>query len=106
MINNYTNYTQVAINVERVKSLSKLIRACKKEGVEINKVFFYQNGFTVTFNGVNGDAILHDNSYGREDYSWETIGMPWDYGDVSVHTAKELAMLLGQLKRGEWKEEE
>lgn len=106
MINNYTNYTQVELNVERVKSLSKLIRACKKEGVEINKVFFYQNGFTVTFKGMKGDAILHDGSYGKETYSWETMGMPWDYDDVSEHTAKELATLLGQLKRGEWKEEE
>lgn len=106
MITNYTNYTRVELNVGRVKSLSKLIRTCKKEGVEIDKVFFYQNGFTVTFKEMNGDAILHDNSYGREDYSWETTDMPWDYDDVSVHTAKELAMLLGQLKRGEWKEEE
>lgn len=89
------------LNVERVCALSELVSACKKEDVKITKAYFYQNGFQVQFEDIPGDAILHDGSYGKIWCHFETIGMPWDNDDVSVHDPETLAKLLGALKRGE-----
>lgn len=95
------------VNIDRVYSLAKLVTKTKKQGVELATVSFYQNGFMVTFKDIPGDAILHDNSYGRNAGLWETYGMPWDCDDVSVHSAKTLAKMLGALKRGEdWEQYE
>jgi hypothetical protein len=101
MLVNYTNFSQVTINLNRVHALVDLINACEKNKVEIKKVIFYQNGFIVTFFGFDGDAILHDGSYGRDWGYWESIGMPWDHNDVSVHSPETLANLLGAVVRGE-----
>lgn len=55
-------------------------------------------------------ATLKKNKH-HNDWSeigqWETIGFPWDYDDVSMHTAEELAQMLAKLNRGEndWDEE-
>lgn len=97
----YTNFTQVNLNMVYVIALNDLLNACKENGVEIEKVCFFQNGFIVIFEGIKGDAIIHDNSYGHLWGEWETIGMPWDYGDVTVHEPEELGKLLGALKHGE-----
>lgn len=89
------------LDKERVLSLCELIQQCEKESVEINEVFSYLNGFLITFVGIPGDAILHDGSYSNRFYYWETISMPWDGDDVSVHDPKTLAKLLGAYHRGE-----
>lgn len=100
----YTEYDAREIELDRVLSLTKLLTACEKEGVEIAKVLYFQNGFQVLFKDIEGDAILHDHSYAKNWGYWETMGMPWDYGDVSTHDPEELASMLGKLRRGEWKE--
>lgn len=86
-------FTPMEIPMERVDALVDLVCWCRNLGVEISKISAFQCGFQVMFGNSNGDAICHENSYGHEDGMWETMGFPWDHGDVSVHTAK-LAELL------------
>lgn len=117
-IENKNAFTLTIIDGSYVASLVELVNACRAHDVNINTVQSYQNGWRVTFEDFNGDAICHDGSYGSpycNDYfnedkykndfnktgSWETIGFPWDYDDVSVHTAEELAENLAALKHGE-----
>ena len=97
------------IDAAYINSLVNLINACRAEGIELDTVSYFQNGWHVTFKGFEGaDAICHDHSYGSPNYmvgflkkdyqnnwdesgEWETIGFPWDGDDVSVHSAEELA---------------
>lgn len=86
---------------DRVYSLSILLGACAYQKIEIEKISPFMNGFIVIFKDFDGDAILHDGSYGRGLCKWETIGFPWDGEDVSIHSPAILAEMLGALKRGE-----
>lgn len=95
------NLHRIEFDPQRAKSLSEFITQLETENVEINKIVFCQRGFMITFKDLPGDAVLHDGSYGRDLGMWETIDMPWDNDDVSVHEPKELARMLGALKRGE-----
>lgn len=85
----------------RRQSLDTLRIECLFNGVIISDIKGMWNGYQVTFEDLPGDAILHDYSYGREDYAWETMGFPWDYDDVSIHDPATLARMLGALRRGE-----
>lgn len=110
-------FTPRQIDACFVNSLVDLINACREAHVAINTVQAYQNGWRVTFENFDGDAVCHDGSYGNpihnrcfepdkyhndwsESGNWETIGFPWDHSDVSVHSAKELATFLAALKNG------
>ena len=100
----FNNFTPIAIDLVRANSLAELLTACKESNVEVTKVLFFQNGFQVLFNGIEGDAILHDNSYGRSAGLWESYQMPWDGDDVSVHTASALVKLIrAELDGIDWK---
>lgn len=121
MTNNEIAFTAQQIDAAYVNSLVDLVNACRELDVKIDKVFHYQHGWTVTFEGFNGDAICHSGSYGspcsnglynpeveRNNWSdsgrWETLGFPWDNGDVSVHNASALAHMLAALRDGfDWK---
>jgi hypothetical protein len=94
------NYSQIEFDPQRALSLATLVKQLESEGVEIYKVTFYMRGFMLTFKDILGGAVLHDCSYGQEYGMWETIGMPWDGDDVSVHEPEELARMIGALKRG------
>ena len=94
-------FEHVSLNLERTLALANLLTACEKHNVEVKEVFYYQNGFQVMFEGTEGDAILHDGSYGKDFCMWETYKFPWDYDDVSVHDAETLAKMIGALQRGE-----
>lgn len=118
MKNDVSAFTLDQIDAAYVNSLVDLINACRMVGVEVDKVCHFQNGWRVTFKGFDGaDAICHDGSYGNpisnryfdpdkyhndwnEHGDWETIGFPWDYDDVSVHSAQELALYISTLKNG------
>lgn len=126
MKNDVSAFTPDQIDAMYVNSLVDLINACRVAGVEVDKVCHFQNGWHVTFKGFEGaDAICHDGSYGNpihnryfeenrhhndwtEYGNWETIGFPWDYGDVSVHSAQELALYISALKNGSnvWERDE
>lgn len=95
------NFHRFEFDPQRAMSLSVLLTQLETEKVEIDKILFYQRGFMITFKDLPGDAVLHDGSYGRDFYMWETLGLPWDNDGVSVHEPKELARMLGALKRGE-----
>ena len=123
---NYTEFSTKQIDAAYINSLVDLVNACRFRGVEIDKVCHFQNGWHVTFTGhPHADAICHDGSYGSPCYmagylgkghdndwsrtgKWETIGFPWDYNDVSVHTAEELAFYLWSLNNGKtpWEDNE
>lgn len=124
-IENNHAFTLTIVDAAYVLALCELVEKCRAYGININTVQTYQNGWRVTFENFKGDAICHDRSYGspcyysmrdphKNDwskltgYKWETIGYPWDYDDVSVHTASELAFYLAELKRGgrPWEEDE
>ena len=110
-------FTPRQIDAAYINSIVDLVNACRKYNVKIDKVRTFQNGWQVTFEGFDGDAICHDHSYGSPCYggcfddsvhtnkwnrsgSWETIGFPWDNDDVSVHTAEWLAQAIRWLDEG------
>lgn len=118
-------FVQHTIDACYINSLVNLVNACRAVNVPIHKVETYQNGWRVEFLGFTGDAVCHDGSYGNpihnryfeknkhhndwsEEGKWETIGFPWDYEDVSVHTAGELASFLAILRQGlnPWEDKE
>lgn len=118
MTNNEIDFTCQQIDGAYVNSLVNFVNACRKYSVIIDKVNVYQHGWLVTFAGCDGDAICHSGSYGSpchgglyrpekesNDWSncgrWETIGFPWDNGDVSVHNAERLAHMISAFQRGE-----
>lgn len=121
MTNNEIAFINQQVDAAYVNSLVDLVNACRKHNVEIDKVAYYQHGWCVTFKGYDGDAICHSGSYGspchmglynpeveRNDWNssgrWETLGFPWDCGDVSVHSAYVLAAMIAALNRDEnWK---
>ena len=118
MANNEIAFTNQQIDAAYINSLVDLINACRANSVDIDKVSHYQHGWSVTFKGhPNGDAICHSGSYGSPCYGglynpevekndwndcgrWETIGFPWDRGDVSVHRAEVLARMIHALDCG------
>lgn len=100
----FTEFDPITLDLKRVESLHNLMRACETLLVHIRDIQLYMNGFRVTFEDWEGDAILHDWSYGHENYDWETINFPWDEDDVSVHSAKDLAFLLHTYKYGDYNE--
>lgn len=124
-INNENEFSPTLVDGAYVLALCELVDRCHAYGVNINTVQTYQNGWCVTFENFDGDAVCHDGSYGspcyfgdmmdahrndwtkRSGYKWETIGYPWDHDDVSVHSASELAFYLAELKRGRtnWEED-
>lgn len=104
---NDSMYNRHEIDRARVYSLATLITCCAQAGITLSKVYSFMGGFQVVFEGFEelGDAILHDGSYGNKSCWWETIGFPWDNGDVSVHAPDELACMLYALKNGlDWKD--
>ncbi len=117
MTNNEIAFTTQQIDAAYINSLVDLVNACRELDVKIDKVFHYQHGWMITFEGFTGDAICHNGSYGspcygglydpsvehndwNEDGRWETYGFPWDNGDVSVHNARALAHMLAALRDG------
>lgn len=124
-INNEHAFDFNLIDGAYVLALCELVEKCRIYNVRINEVHTLQNGWCITFEDFDGDAICHDGSYGSPcyygdmmnahhndwsqitGYKWETIGFPWDYDEVSVHSASELAFYLAELKRGRtnWEEE-
>lgn len=122
----YTTFTLKQIDGAYINSLVDLINACRANSIKIDKVYHFQNGWHVTFIGYpHADAVCHDGSYGSPCYmadflgeghdnnwshtgEWETIGFPWDYDDVSVHSSEELAFYLHELSQGRapWKNED
>lgn len=121
----YTDYTPKPIDAAYVNTLVDFINACRKHHVKLDTVQHFQNGWRITFVDCKGDAICHDGSYGSPNYApdfypestnqndwsdfsgaWETIGFPWDSGDVSVHEGEELATMIADYQRGEYHEED
>lgn len=115
MTNNEIAFTAQQIDAAYINSLVDLMNACRELNVKIDKVFHYQRGWKVTFEGFDGDAICHSGSYGSPCYGglynpdvehndwsecgrWETYGFPWDNGDVSVHSARALAHMIDALR--------
>lgn len=118
MTNNEIAFTNQQIDAAYVNSLVDLINACRANSVDIDKVSYYQHGWVVTFKDYpDADAICHNGSMGSPCYGglytpeveendwndcgrWETIGFPWDCGDVSVHRAEVLAQMIHALDYG------
>ena len=105
MMQQYSNFTAVNLNMERVNALYNLMNACHYNGVKISKVMFFRNGFSICFEGFDGDAVLHDGTSYNHDTRWETMGFPWDGNDVSKHSAVSLARMIAALKRNDdWRQ--
>jgi len=100
-------FVQQKIDQNRLRTLVELFNECKKNGIEITDTYYYLEGFSVIFEGMQGDAILHANSRGHGLCLWETIGMPWDGDDVSIHTTNTLVKMLKAYKDNkDWKQYE
>ena len=108
-IDNYA-FTPRQIDAAYINSLVNLVNICRELNVKLDTVQTFQNGWRVTFEGFEGDAICHDHSYGSPCYggsSWETINFPWDNDDVSVHDAETLVHMIAALRDGlDWKQYE
>jgi len=74
----------------------EFMNACKENGVRIEKIITLFDGYKFVFCGTTGDAIIHSGSYGCWDGELESYGFSFDDGDVSVHTADELARLIAK----------
>ena len=96
----YNAFTPVNLSIGRTKALAELLKVCEYLDVRIKAVKYYMRGFLVEFDGYEGNAVLHDGSYGRNSFMWETIDFPWDGDDVSVHTSHQLAHMLCALNKG------
>ena len=94
-------YMLQTVPTDKAFALARLIWFCEENDVEIEKVAFFNNGFTVIFKNLSGDAICHDGSLANRFGMWETMGMPWDRSNVSVHDPEALAKMLSALKKGE-----
>ena len=82
------------------RCLSTLVYLCEANNIGIQSITAYCHGFKVVFEGhEEGDAIIHDYSYCSAAGMWETMGFPWDYGDVSVHDTRELVALVKGLQK-------
>ena len=68
MTNNEIAFTAQQIDAAYINSLVDLVNACRELDVKIDKVFHYQHGWKVTFEGFDGDAICHSGSYGSPCY--------------------------------------
>lgn len=115
----YTEFTAKQIDAAYINTLVDFINACRENDVKIDTVKHFQNGWHITFvDCLHADAICHDGSYGspyrfpephQNDWNhsgeWETIGFPWDGDDVSVHSSEELAQMIADYQRGEYREE-
>ena len=100
-------FVNQTINLDRLKTLIKLFNECEKNEIVITRTSYYLNGFSVSFEGMDGDAILHDNSKGQSLCLWETIGMPWDRDNVSVHGTCSLVRMLKACKdKEDWEQYE
>ena len=95
-IETYTNYTARELDMGRLNELNTLMNLCAHLEIPIKKIYYTMNGFIVTFENSEGDAALHDGTYGHERCYWETYKFPWDEDDVSVHTTEELLLLLNE----------
>ena len=72
----------------------RLNRKLKQAGIEFHCEPLY-DGYKWTFDQYpNTDIIIHFGSYNNKLGLFETMGFPWDDGDVSVHSATELVELL------------
>ncbi|MBQ2543882.1 MAG: hypothetical protein II556_02900 [Bacteroidales bacterium] len=89
-----TFHESFKIDLKYMNALVDLVSLCRKKGIRIREFGTLNNGLQVKFDGFDGDAVIHDFSYGHELGEWETYKMPWDDDDVSVHTSEELASLL------------
>lgn len=89
------------VREQYINGLNELLGWCHELEIKVDKIRFLHHGFQVLFEGMDGDAILHDGSYGNKRNHWETIGMPWDEDDVSTHDAYTLAHMIAAYLDGE-----
>lgn len=47
------------------------------------------DGLQIRFPWNNGDLVCHRGSYGHTNGDVESMGCPWDYGDVTCLTVEE-----------------
>lgn len=86
------------INLDYMNALVDLVNELRKNNIAVREFNTLNNGFQLKFEDFEGDAVIHDYSYGRDSGWWETYKFPWDEGDVSVLTAEELVEKLVSLK--------
>lgn len=68
----------------------KLNRLLKRNGIDFSWSTIY-DGYQWHFpSQPQGDAVIHQYSYGSKYGHFETMGCDWDNGDVTELTAQEL----------------
>ena len=58
MTNNEIAFTNQQVDAAYVNSLVDLVNACRANRVDIDKVAYYQHGWSVTFKGYDWDYIF------------------------------------------------
>lgn len=63
---------------------------CFARGIpfHVHQIF---EGWQITFPWCEGDVACHDGTYGAHSGYVESLGFPWDRGDVSVMKPKKMA---------------
>ena len=86
-----------SINPNYIRIASDFLKECQNLHIPMPIVTHLYDGFRFSFCNKDGkeigDGIIHSGSYYNHS-EIETMGMPWDNGDVSTHTPYVLARLI------------
>ena len=88
LTHNTKEYKKVIDKVTNILNENKVIYTTRR---------LYE-GYQILFNPWHqGDVIIHDGSYGHNIGKVETMGFPWDEGDVSMLSPEECANEIVEL---------
>ena len=76
--------------------IADLVLTLSDNGVPCNVENLY-DGYKVTFPWCCGDVIAHSGMLGRNGYTVESMGFPWDGEDVTVLDVMEAIDLITDL---------
>lgn len=75
--------------------INYIANECKKHNIpyEIRPCW---DGFQIRFSWCHGDVACHSGTYSANQVAVESMGFPWDEGDVSIHLPEEMAQFIIQ----------
>lgn len=76
------DFMTVTLDAEKIADAAMELEAKLIENKIPYQIRFHCGGVQFRFDE-RRDVILHEGSYGREEYKWESYGFPEDYDDVT-----------------------
>lgn len=78
-------------NFDYIYAINLLSAALDEKNIPHKKQKLF-NGGQILFDWCNGDIICHSSSYGSKEGKYETMGFPWDKGDVTGNLSLQEVM--------------